>query len=264
MSKNGIEEYLNRLRGQPDYRKAISLATTSVDPMMILNNTPENVTSIGFAIESDLQTLVTEGSSFTMNVGDVLRVLAVKGPGFLVPDITIAEDKMTLSGYTVFNKEAKKIGKIPAQSRKGVVYFLNPGAKFYYDVNYNGKRYVVRVKLNKKEVKPVYKDGQLTLTINADFNAEIDFADKAELMDEATLAAIEKEIERQTKTDILDAVNTSQKTYRCDYLNIYEYFRAAYNNEFYSLDWSDVYSKAKVNVETKVKVKQSNIPEKQK
>lgn len=263
MSENGIEEYLNRLRGQTDYRKAISLSTTSTDPMEILNNTPENVTSIGFAIESDLDTLVSDGTSFTMNIGDALRVLAVKGPGFLVPDIKIVEDKMTLNGYTVFNKEAKKIGFIPAESRKGIVYFLNPKSVFFYDVVYDGKRYVIRLRLNEKNIKPIYKDGKLTLNIDADFSAEIEFADKMEFMDDKTLTDIKKELEKQTRIDLTDAVNTSQKTFHCDYLNIYEYFRAAYNDEFYKLDWSDVYSKAQVNIKTKVNVNQSNIPEKE-
>ncbi len=263
MSVNGIEEYINRVRGQLDYRKSILVATTSNDPMDILQGASDSSASVGFAIESVLDSLVTDGTSFRMNIGDVLQAIAVKNAGFLVPDFTISEGKISLGGYTVFNEYAKRIGAIPADDRKGLVYFLNPDSTFYYDISENGIKYMVKIFLKNKKIKPYYSDNKLSLKIDMNFNATIDFTDKFIPISQDTLYKIKTDLESHIIQDIGSTLYTSKAIFKCDYLNIYKYFRAVYNKEFYKLNWSDVYSQSQIYVTTSVKINQSNLPLKQ-
>ena len=258
MAKNGIEEYINRARGEIDYRKSILLATTSNDPMEILNNVPENAASVGFAIETNLKSSVASGALFDINIGDVLQVLAVKKAGFLVPDIKISKDKLAVSGYTVFNNDAKSIGIISADDRKGVGYILNSNAIFSYDIGQSNNKYGTKVILKSKKITPTYSEGQLTLNMDINFNANIDISKKMESMDQKTQEIIKSKLEEQTKTDVEHAVHVSQE-FKCDYLGIYKYFRAVDPDKFVKTDWSDVYSKAKVNVSTHVNISQTQI-----
>lgn len=263
MADNGIEEYLNRVRGQTDYRKSVMVATTSDNPIDILNQ-QHSSGSVGFDIETTLDALITDGTSFRMNIGDLLQVIAVKNAGFLVPDLTASEGRISLDGYTVFNEYAKRIGKIPAEDRKGVVYFLNPDSSFYYEISEDGSedgmKYVVKVFLENKKIKPNYSDGQLTLNIDMNFSATVAFMDKLKSISQDTLNKIKTGLESQILKDIWSALSTSKATFKCDYLNIYKYFRAAYNKEFYNLSWSDVYSQSHINITASVEINQSNLP----
>lgn len=262
MAKVGIEEYINRLRGEADYRKSVSVAATNTDPEKFFQIDPENTASIGFAIESDLNSLVQDGTSFPVNVGDILQIMAVKKVGFLLPDVNIRENRIQITEYSVFKNE-KKIGEIPALSRKGVVFLLNNNSKFYYNISYLGRNYSVLVILKDKNIKPVYINNQLVLNVNLKFNAVISIVDKMEPINQEDYILIAKQIEKITKKQIEQTIDTSQHKFKCDYLNFYKYYRINYYEEFKKTDWSEVYSKAYVKVNTHVNIVESNVPVKQ-
>lgn len=259
MSKNGIEEYVNRLRGQIDYRKSISIATTDAEPEDIIKIKPENATSVGFAIESNFDNLIQNGTSFPVNIGDILQIMAVKKVGFLLPNINIKEKKTILTGYSVFKNE-KKIGEIPANNRMGVVFLLNNKSEFYYNIYQSNKKYLVKVILTNKDIKPVYTNNQLAFNVNMKFNMIINLIDKMDPISQEDYTSIGKKVEELTKEKIKQAIDTSQNKYECDYLNFYKYFRIYYLKEFEKADWSELYSKAKINIITHVNIVESNIP----
>ncbi|NLJ31407.1 MAG: Ger(x)C family spore germination protein [Clostridiales bacterium] len=260
MADDGIEEYLNRLRGQLDYRKTIPLSTTFDEPMDILNDVPENSASVGFAIEKNLESIVKEGTWFSMNVGDALQVLASKKAGFLVPDLAVSNKAITISGMTVFDQNGKRIGKISAENRNGIVYFFNPHAIFFYDIRQGDKKYTVRIIFKKKKIVPAYTGGQLTLQIDMSFNANLNFADKLGPVTQETQTKIQNQLESRIKQEIEQTVKTSQQKYRCDYLGFYKYFRASYQKEFEKMNWQDVYSHAQITAAAHVNINESNIP----
>lgn len=257
--KDGIEEYINRLRGQIEYRKSILLATTDGEPKEILSIKPESTNSVGFAIESELATLTQNGTSFSTDIGDVIEVMAVKKAGFLLPFISIRDRKLILSGYSVF-KDQKKIGKISADDRKGVVYLLNNNSDFYYDIYVGNKKYTVNLKLKSKNIKPQYTNKKLEFNLSMKFNTIINMADKIEPISKNDYAAIKNQAQYLVRRDIERAVETSQNDYKCDYLNFYKYYKIYYLKEFEKSDWNEIYSSSKVIVNTSVNIAESNIP----
>lgn len=259
MAEKGIEEYINRVRGQIDYRKSIELATTSANIKDILNTKAENSPSVGFAIESNIEDLTDRGGSIKEDVSDVLQALAVRKVGFLIPNIKVADNKIYISGYSVF-KNDKLIGYIPAKDRKGTIYLLNPKADFYYDVNLKDKRYIVEVLLKKKKINTYYSNNKLKFQVDMSFNAIISFVNKGSEMTQEDVNTVSKMIEEQIKKDIRQATLLSQDKFGCDYLKFYKYFRAYYLKDFEKINWNDVYSKAQMDIKAKVNVVENNIP----
>lgn len=263
MTKEGIEEYVNRLRGQSDYRKSILIATTDDEPEDIIKIKPENAASIGFAIESNLNNLTDDGTSFSVNVGDVLRIMAVKKAGFLIPNISIKDRKTSLAGYSVFNGKNEIIGEVSAQKREGIVFLLNNRSKFYNEIHQSNKSYTVNIALKSKSIKPEYINNQLVFNVHMKFDSKISLINKMEPINQEDYVSIKKKIEELTQKQVEDAIYTSQNEYKCDYLNFYKYYRIYYYKEFEKADWNKLYSNAKVNVSTQVNITETDIPLKQ-
>lgn len=262
MSKEGIEEYINRLRGQVDYRKSILIATTDEEPEKFLKIETENAASLGFAIESNLNTLVEDGTSFTVNIGDILQIVSVGKPGFLMPNLSMADRKVLFTGYSVFNNN-KKIGQLSAQDRNGVVFLLNNKSKFYYDIFQANRKYTARVILKDKNIETNYINDQLVFNLHMKFNVIISLVDKMAPISSEDYNSISKKVEELTKKQIEQAIYISQNKYNCDYLNFYKYFRIYYPKEFEKADWNKLYSNAVINVSTNANIVESNIPQKQ-
>lgn len=258
MSEEGIEEYLNRLRGQPDYRKSVPLCTTSEEPMDILKNKPENAASVGFAIESNLNSTIAVGMLFRMNVGDVLRKLAIKKSGFVLPDISLEEDRISISGVTVFDPEGKRIGRIPIEDCKGIITFLNPKMKLFSQIKEDDTEFTLKVKEKRKKIKTEYSNNHVTLNCDFTFDAELSFADKHKPISEELKQRIQDDLAEKAKRQMVKTLKTSQKIYRCDYLNLRRYFSAQHPDE--AQDWKELYPDADINVTVHMNVGESSIP----
>lgn len=263
MTKEGIEEYVNRLRGQSDYRKSILIAITDDEPEDIIKTKPENAASIGFAIESNLNNLTDDGTSFSVNVGDILRIMAVKKAGFLIPYISIRDGKTSLTGYSVFDNKNERIGQISAQKREGVVFLLNNKSKFYDEIHQSNRNYTVSLALKSKSIKPEYINNQLVFNVHMKFDSKISLINKMAPISQEDYASLKKKIEELTQKQLEEAIDTSQNEYKCDYLDFYKYYRIYYYKEFEKADWNKVYSDAKINVSTQVNITETDIPLKQ-
>src|SRR5690554_5104116 len=75
VAKYSIEEYLYRLREDPQYRKTLSVYILKDDPMKLLNSQAENNSLIGMAIEECMQSLVKIGFSVDISVLEILEGL---------------------------------------------------------------------------------------------------------------------------------------------------------------------------------------------
>lgn len=259
MAETGLEEYLNRSRSQHDARKSLKIITTPEEPNNLLNAVHNNSSSVGLTIDKMMESLVDEGSSFNVNIGKILEALAVKKAGFLIPEVNIKNSEITFTGYAVFDN-AKKIGFIPAEDRQGVVYFLHPKASFNYEIWNNSRMFHLKVSLKKKKIETIFVDGKLSFDVNMNFTAELNYSDKAMPLDDEEKAQLEVILSDTVRQDILKALEASQKTYQCDYLQIYRYFRAEHNSEFKAIDWKKAYSEASSEANTKVLIVDSELP----
>lgn len=260
MADKGLEEYLNRSRSQNDTRKSLKIITTATEPEELFKISPENSLSVGLTIDSIIERTTNEGSMFSVDIGNILEQLAVKKVGFLIPQFNVRGSKATLTGYTVF-KDLKIAGLIPPDESKGVVYFLNPDAGFVYEVYHKDRKYVLKSQLKDKSIKTFYQNGQLSLDVFMNFSSELNYADKATILTKSDIRQLQTSLAEMIKQDILHAIDTSQNRYQTDYLGIYRYFRKNYNSNFKTLDWEQLYSEAKVKVETKVTILNSSLPQ---
>jgi spore germination protein KC len=249
----GIEEYINRMRTDFTYRKSVNLAITQNEPKKLLMDIPENSATIGDAIDSTLKKEAKLGNSFLTNIGDVLEIIAIKKVGFLIPEINTEEEEPTLTGYGVF-KDAKYIGAISSKDSKGIVYFLNSKPSFFYTINYNDKKIIINSKLLDRKIKSNLINNEVSFDISMKFESEINYMDKHSHIKDEEIKEIEAVLENKIKDDIIKAIELSQKTYKCDYLNFYKYFRAENRFYFKSANWDEIYSNAKMNITIKAPI----------
>lgn len=260
MSSLGLEEYLNRSRAQQDTRKSLKIVTTSVEPEELLTVDPDNSASVGLAIDNMLESMVENGSSFRVTIGDILEVLAVKKAGFLIPEIGIKDSDLTLMGYTVF-RNAKKAGFIPARERNGIIYFLQQKASFSYEIETDSGTFNLKVTLQNKKITTGYQNEQLALNVVMRFKAELNYADEARILSDSDINRLQTLLEQTIMQEITHSFDTSQE-YECDFLGIYRYFRAKHYDEFKTIDWGKTYSEASIDVKTKVLILSSKLTKK--
>lgn len=259
LASKDVEEYLNRSRTQRNTRKSLKVITTSEDPGDLLNVEPDNASSVGLAIDNMQESMMKDGSSFHVNIGDLLEVIAVKKAGFLIPAMDIEDSHIALTGYTVFNN-AKKVGFIPQDKRRGVVFFLNPKGRFHYEVVLNSNRYELDVTLKDRKIDTLYSDGQLTLQVELSFKAVLNYMAEMQPITKADRESLQRLLEEATRQDILQALETSQE-YATDYLGIYRYFRAQHNSAFQTINWEQAYSSASTQVTANVAIVSSELPQ---
>jgi spore germination protein KC len=254
MAQKGIEEYLNRMKGNVDYRKSLDMVTSSTSPINLISDIPENDASVGDAIEDTLKDQMLLGNSFHVTAGDVMQAIADRKVGFLLPEINNLEDETSLTGYSVF-KDAKAIGVIPAAERNGIVFFLAPNPAFFYEVAYKGKNLKIISSLKSKKIEPLLKKDQLTFSIDMTFDGQIEYIDKLFPITVKDKELISKKLGELIKEDLMKTLQVSQKKYRCDYLHFYKYFRAYKQSKFKTVDWEQMYADSIMKVRVKASIK---------
>lgn len=259
LSELGVEEYLNRSRTQHNTRKSLKIITTSDELEEFLNVKTDNSAFLGFAVDNMLENMIKTGSSFNVDIGNLLEALAVKKVGFLIPAVNIENENITLTGYTVF-KNAKKIGLISAEDRKGIVYFLNPKARFNYEIKKDSEIFQLETSLKRKKIKTSYDGNQVTIKVQMDFSTILNYMNKIHPISTSDKDELQALLSEVLKQDILSALETSQKQYALDYLEIYRYFRAQNNRVFKNINWQQAYADAAVEVEVNATINLSELP----
>lgn len=260
LASQGVEEYLNRSRTQRNTRKSLKIITSADEPEDLLNAEPDNASSVGLAIDNIQESMMRDGSSFYVDIGDLLETLAVKKVGFLIPTMGVVDSHITLTGYTIF-QNAKKVGFIPQGERRGVVFFLNPQGRFNYEVVLDSNRYELDVTLNNKKITMVYSDGQLMIQVRMSFKAVLNYVAVAQPVTKADQESLQRLLEEAVRQDVVQALDTSQKEYALDYLGIYRHFRAQHNSTYKTIDWEQTYSGATTQVMTDVTIVHSEVPQ---
>jgi spore germination protein KC len=260
LAEFGMEEYLNRIRGTPDYRKTTDVVTTSTLPEKILNDKPENDISVGFAIENTLTSMNNSGLGVHISVGDALQALAVKKVGFILSQIDFEKDENTFTGYSIF-KDAKRIGFVPSDQSKGVVYLLSSHAKFLYAIEHNGNKIIIEAGVKKKKTTPQYEHKKLRFVVELEFESRIMYMSKIMSVDEEQKNNYAEMLKAAIYEDISGAVKTSQKEYKCDYLDFYKDFKISYPQDFRNINWNEAYSEADVEITIDTKLKAAGMSE---
>lgn len=253
MAEKGIEEYINRIRGEADYRKSIQLITTSTEPMEFITDQTDNETSVGDAVESTLDSNVEIGEYLQVTVGDVVETLAIDQVGFFLPEMNLVGNEITLTGYSIFQGD-QGIGIVPTKESKGMILLLHEKPVVYYTVHFKDTHYAISVELKKRTIEATYENGKICFDVSFQFKAIVHYMDHFIKITEKELGELTALLNEQVIEDIRKATETSQVQFSSDYLSFYKYFRARYSSEFQKMNWNKKYPSAEISIGAKTEI----------
>ncbi len=250
----GLEPYMNRIRGEFDYRKTVLIAITPDDPEKIITHTPKNTPSISAALENLFRSMTKKGISFEINIGEVLEYLAVENVGYLLPQIELKNNQFLLSGHCIM-KGDKRAGHIPAEVMDGNMCLLLRKRQFEYHTYYKDNGYTINIKLKKRRIMPKIIDGKIHFDVDLKFEGTILYAEKMVKLSKKEVKMLANLVEQEFKNKIDEAVQQAQKKFRCDYLDFFKHFRAKYQKQFRQIEnWNEAFAEANINTKVSVKI----------
>lgn len=248
---SGVEDYLIRVRQMPDYRKTLDVVVTSEDPEKLMEYQPENAPSVGFAIETTIQSLIDTGQTYHFSLGDILMTLASTNKCYLLHTIGLKTD-IAMTGYSVFD-DGHCIGFIPIEQGKGILLLKSRDPKPYYSVQFIDGTASLRVWNVSRNIKPSYIDGKVVFDVSFDISSQVLSLSKSEKISEPARQDLASSLERKVMNDVSEAILTSER-FGCDYLGFYTAFRITYPEQIKSMNWKEEYKKAVFNISVKAKV----------
>lgn len=250
LAKQGIDEYIMRLRQTPEYRKTVSMVITAEDPEKLINFKPKNEISIGFGIDSVLKNLVDSGEAFPISLAKILGIMATPNDAYVLYTIGI-KSNLDMTGYSVF-QGGKLKGFIPREKSKGLVYLKSNDARFEYQAPSPEGNVTVLVRDFKKNIQPQYDGGKISFDLSLDINTELLYPDKSiRVLDEENRQIIYN-LQNVILDEIADTIRTSQQKFKCDYLDFYNIFRIRYPEEIKAIEWNKAYQKAEFRIKVSV------------
>jgi spore germination protein KC len=253
-AKNGLDEYLNRMREDVTFRKTGILVGTNADPNVLLNTPTENETSTGNAIEHTLLHQENQGTAISLNVFEILEYLSSDHKCFVIPNFGVKDQEIALTGYMVIHKGVY-YGLIPFSQSKGMVYFLNENAKWIYSVPYGeDQRATVAASVEDKHIKPHYSEGKVSFDVEFTFHSVIQYLTQNDGLDDKAQKEVKANLQELLTKEIYHTIEQAQNIYQCDYLNFDDAFRVAYPEAFENMDWYSEFLSAQYNIRVKTDI----------
>lgn len=251
--KEGIGEYMYRLRNMKEYRKALNLVITSEDPNELLEINSGREASVGLIMENTLAKLKEKGQCIENCVSVIFEKLSSQYVCFLIPNINLSDDAVDLTGYTIIH-DSHYNGEISIKDTKGLTYIMNKKVQWMYVVPFGENYATVEVKLKKKSIKPFLENGEISFNANFEFESIVKYLNINDGLTKDLEEEVKKNLHDMILYDIKLAIEQSQNEFRCDYLGFYEVFRISYPNEFKEMDWSNEYLDSDINIAVNVKL----------
>jgi hypothetical protein len=209
-------------------------------------------TSVGKMVEDTMQNLVK--SNRICNIGhlsDVLEALASPSRCFMLPNVSIHENDIEITGFSAFSGGVC-IGTVPWTQSRGIEFISMKDAEMYYEVPFGQEKATFKLKLKKKKIEPSYQDGKIGFLITETLNAELAYMSEAITFYDQGEAQLKADLEDMIANDILETVRISKKEFRCDYLQFSTYFRIKYPVEYRTIYWEEEFPDAEIGVQVTV------------
>ena len=250
LAKEGIAEYIYRLRDISDYRKVVDISITS-EPPEAFEDVEAGAQGVGMAIENTLATLKALGEPYNhTDMGDVLEALADPYGSFVLPTVGIENKEVKITGLSVFEGEMLK-GFIPWQDYGGIRYLKGVKPTCYCVVPLNDNEATIHTKLTKKKLTPTYSEDMVSFKVEVIFDAHLAYISDRAKVSEGDFNTLKDELEQHLKREIEEAIRISQQDFQCDYLGFSVPFRIKYPVVFRQMNWKEIFPKATITVEVK-------------
>jgi len=248
LAKHGIEEYMLRMQSDIQYRTALNVVTSFSDPKDIFTVNPSNSISIGEDIDDIIKSLKRLDKVKVYTVSDLLEFIYTD-TSYVLINMDVENGILTYNGFCVF-KDNQLIEFIPVEQSKGLVWILGDNIKRIYVVPFNNGQATIEVSLIKKDIIPIYENGELLFSLDFKFESKIMYLSKSILLDEQMKGTIKQNLIIMILQDISDALKQS-KELKCDYLQLKEHFRIKYPNVLKNNNWEDIFINTSFNITVK-------------
>lgn len=255
---NDLAEYLFRLRENQEYRQKVNIAIIQGDPQDLTEAENEADQPIGFVIDDTIHTGQANGHTCAVTTEKYVNDILAKR-GFIIQHIGLVDKQIILDGYSVF-RDAKLVGFIPMESSSGLSYMLSDQPIRVYRLPGDGGFITAEVKLDHREIKPSYRDGQIRFHVQLAFKATIQYKTDVSLfpLNEQNIQQYSDDLNQVLAQEVRAAIEQSQNQFHSDYLDFGVAFRLAYPDEFERMDWSTEYLKAVIETSTSVDISVSD------
>ena len=251
LAKEGIAEYIYRLRDINDYRKVVDIIITGESPEAF-KEVEAGAEGVGVAIENIIETQKEIGEPYNnADLGDVLEALASPYSCFTLPTVGIEENNVKIIGLSVFEGEILK-GFIPWEDYDGIRFLKGEHPECYCVVPLDGNEATIRTKLDKRKLTPIYSEDAISYKVEVIFNAQLAYVSNLAKLSDEDFNILKDELQQQLKGDIEEAIRVSQQDFQCDYLGFSIPFRIKYPVIFREMNWKEVFPKISIEVDVTV------------
>ncbi len=192
--------------------------------------------SVGKTVEDILNNLINNDQICDIaHLSKVLEHLSSPNNCFLLPTVSLVNQEVTVSGFSVFS-DARCIGLIPWKETRGINFINMDHVQKYYTVSFGKETATFKLQLKRKNIEPSYADGEIGFLVTLMLDAQIAYASDALKLDDAQDEVLRQQLRTMIEDEMRVALETSQKVFRCDYLHLSTAFRIAYPVEYRYLE----------------------------
>lgn len=249
LAQEGVYEFLKSLEGDYKLRSESLFFVTKDEPKKIVSHKAVNDFSGGFAAESMLENLESDGKIVCVDISDMFEMLCEKKIGIACACIDVEDDIMSFDGYAIFDGE-KVICFTNEEETDGINMFLNEDSSL--ECYENGIKCSVKKRREKKEV---FADGE---RLEFDFDFEFECSVSPENISDEEARLIEEKIEERIEKCINSTLTRAKET-GCDFLNLYLIYQKNNRYEFEQADYRKMIKEATTNVDVKVFTQKRNM-----
>ncbi|MGF7060299.1 Ger(x)C family spore germination protein [Brassicibacter mesophilus] len=260
-AKESIEPYLNRINNIYDYRKTVLAVVSRESPRELLKTKVENDISVGFFIEDNLNFLSSQGAALYPTIGELLSDIALGEVGYLLPHVGVEQNSVKYLGLAAM-KDSRLIDTVNIKDTTGILYILADSPKFteVMTSTKNPKNKISFLStIKKRKIKTDYVDGKVVIDLHFDLNSLLQYQYYVEPISDDEIKRLEEMLAEKVKKDIINAIEKSQKKWKCDVFEFARYFRAENPKIYRQIKWLEEYPDAIINVDATVTIVNKNL-----
>lgn len=262
LAKDGIADTLNALGRDSNISSSIYIAVVDGETKTLLNYKYENIEDIGQHIFKLLEQNIEEEQIMSSTLHEVSHDYYSIGEDIALPILSKEEESINISGIALFKRD-KMIGELPAEDvfylkigrdryDSGIFETMIPSGNLDKPLMNNPPKELsvvldtINSKNDLKLINQSEPEFDLHVTMNArvlELNAEID------LGNQKNVAIMEKAISKSLSNEISRVIQYCQDV-NSDVFGLGQQYRSSVRNSNLTEDkWTEMYQKAKVNVE---------------
>lgn len=257
--EDGIEEYLNRINKLYDIRKTVNLIISKCPTKELIETSVKENRSVGFFVEDNIRTLF-QHSHINVNVAKAVSDIRTDGIGTLIPCIDLENQKIKYVGLAVM-KDSKLIDILSSQNTTGILLVDAPKVPMtitIIDPKDSSNTLAFKLTKVKRKIKTYYENNEVTIDLPLDVSASMTHQYRIVPKDEKAIEEIEEALSKSLKNSVDEAIRKSQNDYKVDVFDFIKYFKAQHHLKYRSINWSEAYPKAKINVMVNVNITNKN------